>query len=356
MTDTADYDYDLPKRLIAQHPLPRRSDARLMVVDRLEQSIRHLHVRDLPSLVASRDTLVVNDSRVVPARLLGYRTNTGGHWEGLFLSADDEGRWKVLGKARGRLNPDETITLINATSQDEFRLRLLAKEPEGVWLVRPEPIRPEPAADTWQLLSRVGRVPLPHYIRSGDMVDSDLVRYQTVYAREPGSIAAPTAGLHFTPELLQAVEARGATVARVTLHVGVGTFRPISTERVEDHVMHREWAAVPAEACQAINRSRTSGGRVIAVGTTAMRTLESAALTSLDTELRPWSGDTGLFIRPGFQFQIVDVLMTNFHLPRSTLLVLVQTFGGAELIRRAYQEAIREEYRFFSYGDAMLIV
>lgn len=356
MTDTAAYDYDLPKRLIAQQPLPRRSDARLLVVDRQQQSFSHLYVRDLPGLLSANDCLVINDSRVVPARLVGYRTNTGGHWEGLFLSADDRGQWRVLGKARGHLAADETITLVNSLVRDEFRLRLLSKEPEGVWLVRPEPMRPEPAAATWQLLERVGRVPLPHYIRSGEMVESDLARYQTVYADQPGSVAAPTAGLHFTPELLQAVERRGVTVARVTLHVGMGTFRPISAERLEEHVMHREWASVAAEACDAINRCGASGGRVVAVGTTAMRTLESATLTATETALYPWSGETGLFIRPGYQFKAVDALMTNFHLPRSTLLVLVRTFGGDELIKRAYDEAIREEYRFFSYGDAMLIL
>ncbi len=357
MTDVAAYDYKPPKHLIAQQPLVNRSDARLLVVDRRENSLAHLHVRDLPELLSPKDCLVMNDTLVVPARLVGYRTTTGGRWVGLFLSADEQGRWRVLGKARGRLSEDETVTLVSNQGREEFRLRLLAKEPGGIWLVRPEPFHPEPAADPSQLLDRVGRVPLPHYIRQGEMVDSDAQRYQTVFAERPGSVAAPTAGLHFTKELLERIEKQGTSVARLTLHVGLGTFRSIATDSIEDHLMHGEWGTLSKNACDLVNHCRAAGGRVVAVGTTTVRTLETAALAgSLHSPLAPWSGETDLYIRPGHQFRAVDALMTNFHLPRTTLLVLVRTLGGDALIRRAYAEAIHEEYRFFSYGDAMLIV
>ena len=357
MTDIAEYDYDLPRHLIAQQPLANRSDARLLVVDRRHKSFSHQHVRDLPDLLSPEDCLVINDTRVVAARLVGKRTATGGRWEGLFLSADDQGQWRVLGKARGRLAVDETITLVDTAVREQLRLRLLSKEPDGIWLVRPEPLKPEPATDAWQLLERVGRVPLPHYIRHGEMVDIDAQRYQTVFAAEPGSVAAPTAGLHFTPDLLEKIRLQGTAVVQVTLHVGLGTFRPITADAIEDHQMHSEWARLPAGACEEVNRCRESGGRVVAVGTTSVRTLESArAAQKGDSPLLPWSGETSMYIRPGYRFQVIDALMTNFHLPRSTLLVLVRAFGGNELIKQAYTEAIREEYRFFSYGDAMLIL
>lgn len=365
MTDISEYDFELPKELIAQQPLPKRADARLLVVDRHQESLTHAYIRDLPEFLSPHDCLVLNDTRVVPARLVGFRTSTGGHWEGLFLSADDEGHWRVLGKARGKLAIDETITLVDATVREAFRLRLLSKDSDGIWLVRPEPLKPEPAATTWQLLDRVGRVPLPHYIRQGEMTESDWQRYQTVFAKEPGSVAAPTAGLHFTPELLQAIEKQGTSVARVTLHVGLGTFRPIATDKIEDHRMHREWANLSQEACDRINACKTTGGRVVCVGTTTVRTLETAGVKQasatasagkLSSVLKPWSGETDLYIRPGHKFAVVDAMLTNFHLPRSTLLVLVRTFGGDELIKRAYAEAIRDDYRFFSYGDAMLII
>jgi S-adenosylmethionine:tRNA ribosyltransferase-isomerase len=355
MTDIAEYDYELPKRLIAQNPLANRADARLMVVDREQEQISHYHVRDLPELLRSGDCLVLNDSRVVPARLVGYRDSTGGRWEGLFLNEVAPGEWQVLGKARGHLVSGETITLVNMQARPEFRLRLLERSATGEWRVRPEPLSPEPAATAWELLDRVGRVPLPHYIRQGEMLPADLERYQTVFAENPGSVAAPTAGLHFTPELLRQIAQRGNTITRVTLHVGMGTFRPIGTATVEEHTMHAEWAEIGETACHAIAECRARGGRVIAVGTTSMRTLESAAAAT-SAGLVPWSGETRLFIRPGFEFKICDGLMTNFHLPRTSLLVLVRTFGGPSLLRRAYEMAIAEEYRFFSYGDTMLIV
>jgi S-adenosylmethionine:tRNA ribosyltransferase-isomerase len=216
-------------------------------------------------------------------------------------------------------------------------------------------LHPEPAATAWQLLDRVGRVPLPHYIRHGEMSPADVDRYQTVFAEHPGSVAAPTAGLHFTPELLAEIARGGTEIARVTLHVGLGTFKPIGTPTVEEHTMHAEWAEVGESTCQAINQAHDQGGRVIAVGTTSMRTLESAAQATSPRQ-SPWSGETRLFIKPSFQFGVCDGLMTNFHLPRTSLLVLVRTFGGDDLLRRAYEAAIAEEYRFFSYGDTMLIV
>jgi S-adenosylmethionine:tRNA ribosyltransferase-isomerase len=346
MTDA--YDYDLPRHLIAQAPLVRRVDARLMVVDRLGQSIEHYHIRDLPEILSPADCLVLNDTRVIPAKLLGFRTATGGRWEGLFLESDDHGLWRVLAKTRGRPLPGETVTLVNAAGQSDIRLRLGTKEPDGVWVVRPES-----QEDASSVLARVGRVPLPPYIRKGQMVDADRKTYQTVFARHPGAVAAPTAGLHFTEGLLESLKRRGMGVAMLTLHVGLGTFRPIETELLSDHPMHSERANLDLPTVETLLQCRQRGGRIVAVGTTTARVLETAAR---DSTLKPFSGLTDLFIRPPFEFHAVDALLTNFHFPRTTLLVLVQTFGGSALIRRAYQEAIREEYRFYSYGDAMLIL
>ncbi|REK12476.1 MAG: tRNA preQ1(34) S-adenosylmethionine ribosyltransferase-isomerase QueA [Planctomycetota bacterium] len=343
----ADYDYELPKRLIAQHPISRRSDARLLVVRRADDSLEHHHIRDLPGLLAKGDCLVINDTRVLPARLVGFRTATGGRWEGLFISCDEQGNWRLLGKSRGKLEPGEHIALTNEQLQEEFRLRLLLKEPEGSWIARPE----VPGTPV-ELLERVGRVPLPPYIRHGEMVDADRDRYQTVFAERPGAVAAPTAGLHFTEALLKLLENNGVQIVRVTLHVGQDTFRPVSTDNLEEHQMHSEWCEITPEAVETIAKCRAGGGRSVAVGTTCVRVLETAARNGT---LAPFSGPTDLFIRPPYEFRAVDALLTNFHLPRTTLLVLVRTFGGDALMRRAYEEAVREEYRFYSYGDAMLI-
>jgi S-adenosylmethionine:tRNA ribosyltransferase-isomerase len=342
------YDYHLPPELIAQRPLPQRSDARLMVVDRARQKIEHHHIRDLPALLAPGDCLVLNDTRVVPAKLAGFRTRTGGRWQGLYLQHDAAGHWQVLGKTRGRMEIGETITLTNNRGLDGVQLKLLARQEGGVLVVAPESDEPALA-----ILEEHGRTPLPHYIRHGEMENADVERYQTVFATNPGSVAAPTAGLHFTPALLNALAAREVSTARVTLHVGMGTFRPMAAEKLTDHVMHREWASIDSNAVAQIQAAKQRGGRCVAVGTTSMRTLESAALSG---ELCPFAAETDLFIRPGFSFHVVDALLTNFHLPKSTLLVLVRTFGGDDLLRRAYEEAIAERYRFFSYGDAMLIV
>lgn len=347
MSELDAYDYRLPKELIAQHPLARRSDARLMVVNRARQSIDHYHIRDLPEILRSGDCLVLNDTRVVPARLVGHRERTGAKWSGLFISADEHGAWQVLGKTRGKLEPGEAILLDAPESGRHWTLRLLAKLEGGLWAARPEP-----SGEALEILEQIGRVPLPPYIRGGEMMDTDRQWYQTVFAQHAGSVAAPTAGLHFTNELLAKLDKVGVAKTEVTLHVGIGTFRPIATERLEQHVMHTEWCEVTDSTAQKLTAVKQQGGRVVAVGTTSLRTLETAASSG---SLQAFRGNTSLFVRPGFAFHAVDVLLTNFHLPRSSLLVLVRTFGGDKLISQAYEEAIEERYRFFSYGDAMVV-
>lgn len=348
MTELSDYDYELPRDLIAQDPLHRRSDARMMVVLREHDAVRHAHVRDLPDLLRPEDCLVLNNTRVLPARLLGHRDRTGGRWTGLYVTSDSQGLWQVMGRTRGRPKPGEQIVLQDRSGADQLRLTLLSDLGEGIWAARPEA-----EGSAVELLERVGRVPLPPYIRGGDMEPQDVESYQTVFAQSPGAIAAPTAGLHFTRELLAQCVDRGVGICYVTLHVGIGTFRPISVERIEDHPMHREWGEISETAVESLRSRREAGGRIIAVGTTSVRVLETA---SADGMLRAWSGETDLFIRPPHQFRAVDGLLTNFHLPKSTLLILIRTFGGDALMRRAYDAAIAENYRFFSYGDAMLIV
>jgi S-adenosylmethionine:tRNA ribosyltransferase-isomerase len=347
MSELDEYDYDLPRHLIAQDPLPNRADARLMVVDRARAAISHRHVRDLPELLTPGDCLVLNDTRVIPARLIGRRALTGGHWEGLFLRLGDDGHWRLLAKTRGKVAPGEVITLTDLRARAGIDLRLIAKEPGGVWIAHPES-----DDETLSLLERFGRVPLPCYIRGGEMLPADRQRYQTVYARTPGAVAAPTAGLHFTQDLLARLVDQGVNICRVTLHVGIDTFRPISVGSLSEHTMHSEWGRIDESAVEQLRRARAQQRRIVAVGTTSVRVLETAAA---EGELRPWSGETRLFIRPPYQFRAVDALLTNFHLPRSTLLILVRTFGGHDLIRRAYDAAIQGQYRFYSYGDAMLI-
>jgi S-adenosylmethionine:tRNA ribosyltransferase-isomerase len=348
MTELNEYDYDLPRELIAQYALSRRSDARMMVVNRSERTVEHAHVRDLPGYVGPEDCLVLNNTRVLPARLRGYRVRTRGRWSGLYLASDTRGLWQVLATTRGKPRVGEQIQLQDRFGNDRFCLTLTAQLGEGIWAARPDR-----SGSALELLEQVGRVPLPPYIRNGDMEDRDLDSYQTVYARCPGAIAAPTAGLHFTPELLAELVRAGTGTCYVTLHVGVGTFRPISVGRVEDHRMHLEWGEITGEVVRTLQSRREGGGRIIAVGTTSVRVLETAAR---DGTLRPWCGETDLFIRPPHAFQAVDALLTNFHLPKSTLLILVRAFGGESLIRDAYDAAIAQRYRFYSYGDAMLIV
>jgi len=348
--DAADYDYELPRDLIAARPLPDRAAARLLVLRRATGSILHRRIADLPDLLRPGDLLVVNDTRVVPARLVGRRERTGGGWEGLYLRTETApphaGAWVVLAQTRGRPSCGETI-VVSGDDDTPTRLLLVGRGPGGTWLARPDGDEPAEA-----VLGRVGRVPLPGYIRGGVADDQDAERYQTVFARATGSAAAPTAGLHFTADLLTALEQRGVRRAAVTLHVGLDTFRPLGHGRIASHPMHTEWCRCPPETAAAVAATRSGGGRVVAVGTTTVRTLETAAQGG---HLAGWEGSTGLFIRPGHRFRAVDVLLTNFHLPRTTLLVLVSTLASRALIRRAYAEAIRERYRFLSYGDAMLI-
>ena len=348
MSELDHYDYPLPKELIAQHPLPARVDSRLLVVDRQSGTFSHSHVRNILEFLRTADCLVFNDTRVIPAKLVGNKSASGGRWQGLFLEADDHGHAKLLCKTRGQIKAGDIIQLQDRMGRNDCRLIMLAKLSGGAWAARPE------NGEAWpELLDRVGRVPLPHYIRDGQMVDADLQDYQTVYAKHPGAVAAPTAGLHFSKELLLEIQAAEIHMCQVTLHVGLGTFRPIKVERLADHVMHAECGEISETSVRQILECQQQGGRVIAVGTTSVRVLESAAAQG---ELKPWQGETDLFIKPGYQFKAVDALLTNFHLPRSTLLVLVRTFGGDELIRLAYEEAIKQQYRFFSYGDAMLIL
>ena len=343
------YDYDLPRELIAQWPVSQRSDSRLLVIDRDSQRIDHRHFRDLHEVLTAGDCLVLNDTKVIPARLVGRRNATGGRWQGLFMSADEAGTWKILCKTRGKLASGDPITLIDHDGRGALQLTMLTQLDGGAWAVRPE--SDDPPLD---LLARIGRVPLPPYIRGAEMVDSDLENYQTVYADQPGSIAAPTAGLHFTEPSLERVAKAGIDQCRVTLHVGHDTFRPLSCERLDDHPMHSEWGTVSAAVATKLPQCRAAGGRIVAVGTTTTRLLETAA--SETGKIEPWEGRTDLFIRPPYTFRAIDALLTNFHLPRTTLLVLVRTFGGDQLMRRAYEEAIDEQYRFYSYGDAMLIL
>jgi S-adenosylmethionine:tRNA ribosyltransferase-isomerase len=352
MGDADLYDYDLPQALIAQEPLADRAAARLLHVRRADGAIAHRHVRDLPEILRPGDLLVVNDTRVVPARIVGRRAATGGKWEGLFLREQPDGphagAWVMLAQTRGRPETGEQVILTGRDGADALAITLVGRADGGAWLAVPDAAEPFAA-----LLERVGRVPLPGYIRGGAEHAGDRERYQTVFAREAGSAAAPTAGLHFTDELLAALAARGVERASVTLHVGLDTFRPITAARLDDHPMHTEWCVCPAETAAAVAATKARGGRVVAVGTTAMRTLETAARhVGPDGTFPAWSGPTDLFIRPGFSFRAVDCLLTNFHMPRTTLMVLVSAFASRGLVARAYDEAIRERYRFLSYGDA----
>jgi S-adenosylmethionine:tRNA ribosyltransferase-isomerase len=336
---TRDYDYDLPTASIAQEPAPR-GESRLLVLDRTGPE-RHSRVRDLPHRLQPGDLLVLNDTRVIPARLFGRRAG-GGRMELLLVERRSELEWDALVKPGKRARPGTVIELAPGLTAE-----VVAVPEEGRYRLRfSEPVESH--------LGRLGHVPLPPYIHRPD-TPADRERYQTVYACRPGAIAAPTAGLHFTEALLQEIEDTGIRIARVTLHVGIGTFKPVSAERVEDHRMESERYEIGEDAAQALREARAGSGRVVAVGTTVVRTLESAALAG-GGELRAGSGSTDLFITPGFRFQVVDALLTNFHLPRSTLLMLVSAFADRERVLAAYEEAIREGYRFYSYGDAMLLV
>ena len=320
-----------------------------MVIDRKHQSWTHRTFKDLPDILHPGDLLVRNNSAVIPARLLGYRAMTGGKWEGLFLRELPDHRWEILAKTRGQPRSGESIII-----GQQLRLVLENKNINnlGSWIVRPELDDDKPQS-TLSLLQKFGQTPLPPYIERVDGRTMDHFSYQTVYAQHPGSVAAPTAGLHFTDDLFKRLASSNITWVDLTLHVGVGTFRPLTAVRLDDHVMHSEWAELSAEASLTINTRRAHGARVVAVGTTSARVLETAVK---ERKIQPFAGETDLFIRPGHHFDGFDALITNFHLPRSSLLVLVSAFAGLDLTRAAYDEAIRLKYRFFSYGDAMLIV
>lgn len=338
------FDYQLPPDLIAQHPIEPRDAARLLVVDRAADALVDRTFRDLPDLLGPQDLIVINDTRVLPARLIARRP-TGARIELLLLDRTSDGWWRALGRPARRLRSGERLALLDAggdVSSDV--VEVIGRDGEQV-LVR---------FDDEQAIEREGRVPLPPYIHE-PLADPE--RYQTVYAKATGSAAAPTAGMHFTPEVFERCRERGTQIATVTLHVGLGTFQPIKTADVRDHQMHAEVYTVPPETVSKIRAARAAGGRVLAVGTTSVRTLETIA----DAVIAPYPperlvGETRLFITPGVQFSLVDRMLTNFHLPRTTLLLLVAAFAGDTLMRRAYEHAIAERYRFYSFGDAMLIV
>ncbi len=349
----ADLKYDLPEDRIAQQPPAGREDARLLVVDRGTGALRDGRITDLPALLEPGDLLVLNDTKVIPAKFTLFR-ETGGRVRGLFLEEQELGQWRVMLEGSRRLRLGERLAW-NLDGAGDVSLTLLASLGEGHWSVRVEPLEPSEV-----VLSRIGQTPLPPYIkrtgvdRAADQADRS--RYQTVYAKSAGAVAAPTAGLHFTDALLESVRGRGVDIAFVTLHVGLGTFKPIEAATLEGHVMHKERFEISERTAAMVNACKKRSGRVVAVGTTCVRVLETAVRRAADGELAAARGETDLFIYPPYAFGVVDALMTNFHLPESTLLALVMAFGGIERMRRTYQHAIDEAYRFYSYGDAMLII
>lgn len=349
---TSSYDYDLPSDLVAHRPLAQRDGSRLMVLEG-EKEISHRVFSDLPAYLNPGDCLVLNDSRVMPARLMGRKAGTGGSVECLLLGPAGGGLWRVLVKPGRHARPGQRILFADGRLEAQVEgveaegTRLLAFDHQG---------------DFMALIDEIGEVPLPPYIHE-KLDDPD--RYQTVYAEEKGSAAAPTAGLHFTRDLLDQIRERGVHLAPLTLHVGLGTFRPVKEKLITGHVMHREYFSLPQNSVETILKARAGGGRIIAVGTTSCRVLESVAhrhgrLEGVDpgpsSLLWPARGETDLFIYPGFEFKVVDGLLTNFHLPESTLLMLVSALMGRERIMEAYREAVKEAYRFFSFGDAMLLM
>lgn len=345
---TSDYDFALPPGQIAQSPLDRRDEGRLMVVDRSTGTIAHHRFRDLPRFLRAGDALVINTTRVFRARLLGTR-DSGAAAEVLLLREGDDGSWEAMVQPGAKLKPGRIVTFAPG-----FRAEMLAPTDRGTRLVR---LLVDAAAAGDRAAERAaiathGHVPLPPYIERADR-PADVERYQTVYARQEGSVAAPTAGLHFTPELLAALDAQGVRRAEVLLHVGAGTFKPVEVEDPAAHQMHEEWYDVPGETARLLADTRRAGHRVCAVGTTSLRTLES--VWRPDGSYAAGSGETRIFIRPPHVVRAADLLVTNFHLPRSTLLMLVAAVAGYDLTMRAYETAVREGYRFYSYGDAMLL-
>lgn len=337
---TSDFYFDLPPELIAQTPLPRRDASRLLALDRDTGKTRHMRFYDLPSLLRPGDCLVLNDSRVLPARLIGKRAGDGA-CEVLLLIDRGEKVWECLVRPGKKLRPGAKVTFgdgalsAEVVGEVEGGNRLVRFDYDGIFL---------------ETLERLGKMPLPPYIKE-ELEDSE--RYQTVYSKVVGSAAAPTAGLHFTPELLEKIRAMGVQVCYVTLHVGLGTFRPVKAENLDEHEMHSEYCVIPQETADVVNETRRAGGRVICVGTTSCRTIESWGAE--DGTLKASAGWTNIFIYPGYRFKVLDALITNFHLPESTLIMLVSALAGREHVLAAYQEAVQARYRFFSFGDAMFI-
>ena len=338
---TSDFYYDLPERLIAQNPLADRSSSRLMVLDKKTGRIEHKHFTDIKGYLHKGDVLVINNTRVIPARLLGVRSDTGSAVEILLLKRLDDVRWECIVRPGKKVKPGRRFTFIEGELEAECEEvldtgnRIVRFEFNGIWE---------------EILDRAGTMPLPPYIHE-QLQDRE--RYQTVYSKIEGSAAAPTAGLHFTKELLKEIKDMGVEIAEVTLHVGLGTFRPVKVDDVESHEMHSEWYCFDKTASDIVRAARAEGRRVISVGTTSTRVLETVA--SNDPEMLPCSGDTKIFIYPGYEFKCVNSLITNFHLPESTLIMLVSALAGKEHILNAYEQAVKEEYRFFSFGDAMFI-
>ena len=338
---TSDFYYDLPHELIAQTPIEKRDTSRLMTLDRATGAVGHHHFYDLPDFLRPGDCLILNNSRVLPARLVGQRLPGGGICEVLLLNDRGENIWECLVRPGRKLRKGTKLSFGNGeltaeiVEQLEEGGRLIRFDYEGIFL---------------EVLEHLGRMPLPPYIKE-ELQDQE--RYQTVYSKVLGSAAAPTAGLHFTPELLDIIQRKGVRIGYVTLHVGLGTFRPVKEDAIEDHPMHSEYCTIPQETADLINETRASGGRCICVGTTSCRTLESWAADDGHMEAR--SGWTDIYIYPGYKFKVMDGLVTNFHLPESTLIMLVSACAGREHVLSAYAEAVRERYRFFSFGDAMFI-
>lgn len=336
----SDFDYELPEERIAQTPIEPRNASRLMVLDPVEKSIDHRHFYDLKEYLEPGDTLIFNDTRVMPARLIGHRDQTGGRVEVFLLRRIDATHWETLVKPGKKAKPGNVICFSDelkctVTDHTDFGGRVVEFSYEGVFE---------------EILDRLGETPLPPYIHE-KLEDKE--RYQTVYNREQGSAAAPTAGLHFTKEQMAELQAMGVNLGFVTLHVGLGTFRPVSTDVIEEHKMHKEFYRIPDETAELILATKKAGHRVIAVGTTSIRTLESAATAK--NEIAGKSGWTEIFIYPGYEFKIVDAIITNFHLPKSTLIMLISAFAGREFVLSAYRKAVELKYRFFSFGDAMFI-
>lgn len=337
------FDYDLPEELIAQYPPPKRDESRLMALDRKSRSITHSQFRLIGEFLSPNDLLVLNDTKVIPARLVGKKQKTGAKIEIFLVAERERDIWEALIKPGKRVKNGTVVEF----GEGILKAQVLAKLGTGTYIVRLKY-----KGRLLEILSEVGRTPLPPYIkRQPEPIDK--IRYQNVYAAKNGAVAAPTAGLHFTKELLDALQRKGIGVAKLTLHVGLGTFQPVKTEEVEAHKMHAEYFEISPETAERINLCKQKGGRIVAVGTTSVRTLETVADNGGVVEE---SGYTDLFIYPGYQFKIVDALITNFHLPKSTLLMLVSTFASREFVLEAYQEAIKQKYRFYSYGDAMLIL